>query len=355
MEMVWCGARNGGSVRSGAPGAMRPATEWMVLTSNASSAESGGRRSGSRLASIVFPAPGGPIRSRLWHPAAAISRARRATACPRTSARSPPVPGRGRSESAPFFHTAPPERDRGAPSDALRARSGSGSAGSSPRSSRREPRGRQAMPGTALASAVFSRGSHTGPSPARRAAASTTRMPRVARSVPSRASSPTKRPSATCGGAGICPDARRSATAIGRSNRAPSFRTWAGARLIVILRAGNSKPQLRTAASTRSRLSRTAASGSPTIVNVGRPTPRSASTSTSRPSIPTVAQLSTRASRSFAPRGRGRVPGMGRKRAGAGAPAGRGGCGPEQAECRLPPGACQRGGREAGWRKRSES
>ena len=51
-----------------------------------------GRASGSspgrRLASMVLPAPGGPIMSRWWPPAAAISRALRTTGWPRTSARS---------------------------------------------------------------------------------------------------------------------------------------------------------------------------------------------------------------------------------------------------------------------------
>src|SRR5437762_6795526 len=83
---------------------------------------------------------------------------------------------------------------------------------------------------------------------------------------------------------------------MGRSKRAPSLRTCAGARFTVILRTGNSKPQFRSAASTRSRLSRTAASGSPTIEKVGSPAPRSASTSTNRPWIPCVVQLRTRAS-----------------------------------------------------------
>ena len=38
-----------------------------------------------RLASIVFPAPGGPIKIMLWPPAQATSRARLAACCPRTS------------------------------------------------------------------------------------------------------------------------------------------------------------------------------------------------------------------------------------------------------------------------------
>ena len=42
----------------------------------------GGRMPGSRRASIVLPAPGGPIISRLWPPAAATSSARRAKSLP---------------------------------------------------------------------------------------------------------------------------------------------------------------------------------------------------------------------------------------------------------------------------------
>ena len=49
-------------------------------------------------------------------------------------------------------------------------------------------------------------------------------------------------------------------------NGLPSLRRSAGARLTVIRRAGNSKPELRIAERTRSRASRTAVSGNPTTV-----------------------------------------------------------------------------------------
>ena len=87
-EAVWCGARKGGRETSGRPGGRIPATEWMRVTSSASSCSSGGRIPGRRRASIVFPVPGGPASRRLWPPAAAISSARRARSWPRTSARS---------------------------------------------------------------------------------------------------------------------------------------------------------------------------------------------------------------------------------------------------------------------------
>ena len=38
LDAVWCGARNGGTVTSGRPGGSSPATEWMRVTSSASSA-----------------------------------------------------------------------------------------------------------------------------------------------------------------------------------------------------------------------------------------------------------------------------------------------------------------------------
>src|SRR3989442_1235644 len=48
----------------------------------------GGRMVGMRLASMVLPAPGGPMKMMLWPPAQATSRARLAACWPRTSRRS---------------------------------------------------------------------------------------------------------------------------------------------------------------------------------------------------------------------------------------------------------------------------
>ena len=61
------------------------------------------------------------------------------------------------------------------------------------------------------------------------------------------------------------PVAARMPSAIGRSNDEPALRMSAGARLTVTRCGGNSKPELRIALRTRSRLSRTLASGRPTI------------------------------------------------------------------------------------------
>ena len=82
-------------------------------------------------------------------------------------------------------------------------------------------------------------------------------------------------------------------TAIGRSNEDPSFLMSAGARFMVILRRGNSKPQLRMAAAIRSRLSLMALSGSPTMENPGRLFSRWVSTSTRNAFTPYVALLRT--------------------------------------------------------------
>ena len=99
-EMEWCGARNGRSTRS-PRSRSRPATLWTVVASSASSRPSGGSRPGSLRASMVLPLPGGPKRSRLWSPAAAISSARLAPACPATSRRSGEPPGSSSCRSAP--------------------------------------------------------------------------------------------------------------------------------------------------------------------------------------------------------------------------------------------------------------
>ncbi len=69
---------------------------------------------------------------------------------------------------------------------------------------------------------------------------------------------------------------------MGRSNDGPSLRTSAGARLTVMRREGNSYAELTMAARTRSRLSCTAASGRPTIVNAGAAATTSASISTGK-------------------------------------------------------------------------
>ena len=68
-----CGTAARGEI---APSGNSPASDCTMEISSASRASSGGSRPGRRCASIDLPAPGGPIISRLWPPAAAISSAR---------------------------------------------------------------------------------------------------------------------------------------------------------------------------------------------------------------------------------------------------------------------------------------
>jgi hypothetical protein len=75
IEAEWWGARNGRRDVS-RPLSRAPAIEAIIDTSSSSLGESGGRIDGSRLASIDFPAPGGPTISMWWPPAAATSSAR---------------------------------------------------------------------------------------------------------------------------------------------------------------------------------------------------------------------------------------------------------------------------------------
>ena len=61
------------------------------------------------------------------------------------------------------------------------------------------------------------------------------------------------------------PVAASNASAIGRSKLTPSFRRPAGDRFTVIRSCGKLNPEFSSALRTRSRLSRTTASGSPTV------------------------------------------------------------------------------------------
>src|ERR1700744_860896 len=81
--------------------------------------------------------------------------------------------------------------------------------------------------------------------------------------------------------------------AIGKSKLGPSFFTSAGARLIVVLPIGNLKPELESAVDTRSCDSRTAASGSPTMMIFVSPQPAFTSTSMGYASMPFTAAEQT--------------------------------------------------------------
>ena len=85
------------------------------------------------------------------------------------------------------------------------------------------------------------------------------------------------------------PNAARSAAAMGRSNRFPSFRTSAGARLTVILLGGRLIFVFLIAVFTRSWASLTWDDRYPTILNTGRPLLTSASTRTGTQFTPQIA------------------------------------------------------------------
>ncbi len=114
--------------------------------------------------------------------------------------------------------------------------------------------------------------------------------------APRRATTPRRPPSPSSASAGTWPLAASTPTAIARSNAGPALRTAAGARLAVRRCWGKSRSELSSAARTRSRASRTDASGRPTSENAGRPRRTSTSTVTSRPSTPSTANVATLAS-----------------------------------------------------------
>ena len=90
-EIEWCGARIGRSVSKPLAGKLARRPTRSKLPSPTASSKVSGEEFPVKpaRASMVLPEPGGPMKSRLWPPAAAISKARLLKACcPRTSLRS---------------------------------------------------------------------------------------------------------------------------------------------------------------------------------------------------------------------------------------------------------------------------
>ena len=137
------------------------------------------------------------------------------------------------------------------------------------------------------ASAAERRGTTTG----RAATASMAgTMPGTGRTEPSSPSSPTAAQPWTHP-AGSWSSAASSAKAMARSRPLPTLRTLDGARLTVTRLVGQVQPVESRAARTRSRASRQAVSGSPTMVKPGSPAEACTSTVTGWPSAPrTVAE-----------------------------------------------------------------
>ena len=263
--------------------AVSAATESTIVAASASSSSSGGSRPGIVRASSVLPEPGGPISSRPWPPASAISSARRASSCPRTSARS----GHGSARRVGGL-------DRRSPHGLVASRRARPASGAWSRLASPASSGRTA---STASPSVARRRSSRSPAPARPprspprvrppAARRAGRAPRASAAAPApRRTSP---PSDSSPSSAHRPAARtwsepsRIASAIARSSDEPVLRRSAGARLTVIRRGGWTNPLLRSAPRTRSRASWSAASGSPTIEKPGSPGATSTSTRTTRP------------------------------------------------------------------------
>ncbi|KAF1021333.1 MAG: hypothetical protein GAK30_01954 [Paracidovorax wautersii] len=284
---VWCGPAVGRCAQR--CGEKRPARLATAALSSASSVVMGGSTPAKRWASSDLPEPGGPTSSRPWPPAAAISSARRAAIWPLTSRRSgawraaggggwcamrcQPVPSLsdgvvgGRSGASPVLAWG------------VCASRGSGRNCCTTSSRWRAPWMRAC--GTSAASCALSMGSTSPPTassscawPAWRWASAITRAPRMARNSPVSDNSPANSKAASRP-ASSCPLAARMPSANGRSKRPESLGRSAGARLTVMrLLLGKSKPQLCSAARTRSRASLTSVSARPTSVKLGSPLAR---------------------------------------------------------------------------------
>ncbi len=274
-----------GRTRESRPSSSTPATDRIIDSSSASSGVRGGRMPGRRRASMDLPTPGGPTKSRLWPPAAAISSARRAFSCPFTSARSRTTrrtsssagSGRGRAWRPVRWLTSD-TIDSGAAMSAAPTTAASGPFGCGQISVR------------PVAAAWIAAGS----------------TPGTAARRPSRPSSPMARVSAAAS-AGTTPISASRASAMGRSKCAPSFGISAGARFTTTRFGGIATPMAVSAARTRSRNSPTALSGRPTSWKPGAPGESWHWTSTSRASMPskaTLKHLETIDPRSFLERGR---------------------------------------------------
>ena len=228
-----------------------------------------------RWASIVFPVPGGPTSSRWCPPAAATSSARRASSCPTTSARSwDGAAGRAGGGPGRASTGAPSSQASTCPSVAAPYTS---------------------IPSTSAASGSAASGTTTRRRPAARAASRQGSTPRTGRRRPSSASSPTRTVSSSARCATV-PAAASTPQASARSKPLPVLRSVAGESASTTRSFGHVRPELTTAARTRSRDSCSAVSGSPTRCTPGSPPPMSASISTTWPSTPRSATDHARAS-----------------------------------------------------------
>ena len=141
------------------------------------------------------------------------------------------------------------------------------------------------IPCTKAASCTFSFGTMQLVIPSSLAQMTIGRTPGIAFIDPSRLSSPSTNV-CSIGNSAVTPSDRSTAVAIARSYPEPSFLISAGDKLIVMRFGGKWKPEFLSAVLTRSDDSLTDDDRYPTMVNTGRPSFTSASTSIIRPSTP---------------------------------------------------------------------
>ena len=216
--------------------AAEPRTLWIRVTSSASSRASGGRIDGSRRASIVLPEPGGPLEQQVM--------AARGGDRQRLDRRGMAayVAEIGRRDASPGVA---PRTAAGADLAAQRRREPG---------EVRDAEHLDAVDERRLGGALERHDEPAQPEPAR--ALCGDERPRAGADLAAQRQLAEDR-EALERSAGIAPSAARIAQAIARSKPAPALRRYAGARLTVIRRCGNSKPELRIAALTRSRDSAT--------------------------------------------------------------------------------------------------
>ncbi len=227
MLTEWCGDRKGRRRDKGEPGPAPPATLCRTETSSASSGMSGGSRPGSRIASMVLPAPGSPESNRWCPPAAAISSARLAALAPDLIQIRQPLLVQADADVTPG-RTRPPVPSRNART-ALRSRAPS-----------------ELTSGTPATSSTFSRGTINVSR-----SASVRHLEGHRESAPHGADRAVQTELADEGRtirvyrSGIRPVPASTPTRIGRSKVRTVFGISAGARFTVILRPGNPKPETR--------------------------------------------------------------------------------------------------------------
>ena len=212
---------------------------------------------------MVLPDPGGPTINRWWRPAAATSRAWRPKGCPLTSARSGRSGGGAAGGAGGMAgHVAPGPQDLRQLGQRRHAVYGVAP-------------DQEGLPGVAQGHDQLKRCRGVGQGDHARDMAQGAVQPQLATE-------------GQCLGAGRWKLARGHQHPDGDGQVEPGapLRTPDGARLTVTRRRGHGSPLERRAARTRSRDSRTAASGRPTMVKPGRPLETWTSTETDWPTAP---------------------------------------------------------------------